>query len=609
MSFQTHPVAGEEQKKIFKSIPEAFLETAARYSDKPGYFVRGSSDWEATSWHEFGKQVCNAARSLLALGIKAGDTVCILSYNRPEWTIMDMAAMLIGAVPTGIYWTAASGEVNYILRHSQARVLLVENRSQLKGIDEHPETLRHLRKIIRLDGRVENPDQFTWSNFMALGENSPGLNEELEQRLADIDAEDIALQIYTSGTTGVPKGVQLSHRAIRAESDALDVVFEPTPEDRYISYLPMAHIAEQCGTVIQAADTGYPIYYAKSVASFGEHLPEVRPTVTFGVPRVFEKMNEKLERQIGKEQGFRGKLIRWAMKNSRKWHAVNLDGRVPGPYLAFKKKLANKLVLNKLKRKIGLDKMRMFVSGGAGVSLHVLEAFTGIDMVIREVYGQSENCGGATMNTIGATRLGSVGRTMKGVTVKIAEDGEILFKAETNFTGYAHDPASTDETLKDGWLYTGDLGRIDEEGYVYITGRKKELIITSGGKNISPAPLERDLMDLPMVEYAVVAGNNQTFLSALLTIDEQMAERFALENDIDLKNVLHSEQLRKVIQAGVNKVNAKHSRVERIRKFEILKGGFSIQTGELTPTLKVRRNKVLNNHTEILNIIYQNDAA
>ncbi|SDQ72283.1 long-chain fatty acid--CoA ligase [Pseudovibrio sp. Tun.PSC04-5.I4] len=607
MISHAQPVSQGRTPEAFTSIPKAFTETVARLADKPAYLVRGETGWEATSWRDYNQQVRSAAKALLALGVNPGDAVCILSYNRPEWTIMDIAAMMIGAVPTGIYWTAAPPEINYILRHSQGRILLAETKAQLQGIGEHEENMRHLRKIIRLDGRVENPDQYTWSSFMSLGENSPGLDAELDRRLSEITAADIALQIYTSGTTGLPKAVQISHRAIRAESDALNLAFDPTPADRYISYLPLAHIAEQCGTIIQACDTGYPVYYATSVTSLGEHLPEVRPTVTFGVPRIFEKIWEKVEKQLSKEKGFKGKLIQWSLSVSKEWYTNHLAGKRAGFVLEAKKTLANKLVLNKIKHKIGLDKMRMFVSGGAPVSRRVLEAFTGLDIVIREVYGQSENCGGATINIIGATRLGSVGRPMDGVTIKIAADGEILCKADTNFSGYAHDPASTDETLQDGWLYSGDIGYLDKDGYLFITGRKKELIITSGGKNISPALLEHDLMELPLVEYAVVAGNNQTFLSALLTIDSGMANRFAIENDLKPEDVPASDQLRKVLQAGINKVNARHSRVERIRKFEVLPNGFSIQTGELTPTLKIRRAKVLNNHADALDSIYKPD--
>ncbi|KZL27737.1 long-chain fatty acid--CoA ligase [Pseudovibrio sp. Ad37] len=607
MSSQARPVTQAQAQNTFIPIPQAFMESVERLADKPAYFVRGKDRWEATSWTEYGEQVRNAAKALLALGVNPGDSVCILSYNRPEWTIMDVAAMMIGAVPTGIYWTAAAPEINYILRHSQGRILLAETKTQLKGIGEQAENMRHLRKTIRLDGRVENPDQYTWASFMSLGENSPGLDAELDQRLNDIAAEDIALQIYTSGTTGLPKAVQISHRAIRAESDALNLAFKPTSADRYISYLPMAHIAEQCGTIIQACDTGYPVYYAKSVTSLGEHLTEVRPTVTFGVPRIFEKINEKVEKQLSKEKGFKGKLIQWSLQISKDWYKESINGKSAGLVLNTKKKIANRLVLDKIKHKIGLDKMRMFVSGGAPVSKRVLEAFTGLDIVIREVYGQSENCGGATINIIGATRLGSVGKPMDGVTIKIAADGEILCKADTNFSSYAHDPAATDESLRDGWLYSGDIGYFDKEGYLFITGRKKELIITSGGKNISPALLEQDLMEIPFVEYAVVAGNNQNFLSALITIDGAMAQRFATENNIEPEDVLKSDQLRSIIQASIKKVNARHSRVERIRKFEILPDGFSIQTGELTPTLKIRRAKVLNNHADALEAIYKHD--
>ncbi|WP_068315484.1 AMP-dependent synthetase/ligase [Polycladidibacter hongkongensis] len=591
----------------FLSIPHAFLRNTKKLADKPAYYVRGPQEWEPTTWSRYGAQVRQAARALIRLGVHQGDSLCILSYNRPEWTILDMAAMMIGAMPTGIYWTAAVPEISFILRHSQAKLLLIEQGELLHEIEECRDSTRYLRHVVRLDEKSESQRQLGWDAFMALGAEDEELENELKRRLSEIMPEDIAVQIYTSGTTGNPKAVQLSHQALRAESDALCKAQALNQNDRYISYLPLAHIAEQAGTIIQASDNGYSVYYAKAITELASHLAEVRPTVMFGVPRIYEKMMDKLSERLREATGTKAKIAAWAMDVGGKANFYTRQGmRVP-VLLLLKKKVADRLVLDKIKQKLGLDAAKIIISGGAPLSPVVMEFFAKLDITICEVYGQSENCGGATINLPGSVRFGSVGKPLSGVEIKIAEDGEVLCRAETNFSGYAHDPDATDEVLKDGWLYSGDLGRLDEDGYLYITGRKKEIIVTSGGKNISPASIEKGLMGLPMVEYAVVAGNNRNYLSALLSLDPMALSRFAKSEGMSEEEALKSHALRAELQRGVDVVNALHSKVEHIRRFSVVPGGFSADNGELTPTLKIRRAKVLANNTGMVEDLYAAD--
>ncbi|MTI16318.1 long-chain fatty acid--CoA ligase [Rhodobacteraceae bacterium RKSG542] len=589
----------------FVSIPKAFLRTVEKLKDHPAYHVRTKAGWEPTSWLEYSKQVRKAAVALIKLGVRPGDTVCILSYNRPEWAIMDVAAMMIGATPTGIYWTAASPEINYILRHSQGRVLLIESEEQLADLETHPELFMYLRKIVRLNGEAVGEEQITWADFVALADNEPELEEELDRRLDAIHPEDIAKQIYTSGTTGHPKAVQLSHRAIRAESDALVKVRCLDTNDRYISYLPLAHIAEQCGTIVQACDNGYQSFYAQSIQAMPDHLKEVRPTIFFGVPRVFEKMRERIEERLASATGVKAKLAHWAMDVSERWHALNIDNKPTGYFLDLQKKLANRLVLDKVKYAMGFDQTHTVVSGGAALSVSILKFFSRLDIVITEVYGQSESCGGTTFNKPGAIRFGSVGQVLDGVEVKIAEDGEILVRGAPNFSGYAHDPEATDKVFQDGWLLTGDLGHLDADGFLFITGRKKDVIVTSGGKNISPALLEGDLTEIPLVEHAVVVGDNRNYLSALLAIDPVVLEGFAKEQGMTTHEAMESQALRDKLQMGIEQINRRHARVEQVRRFEIIKEGLSIESGELTATLKVRRKDVLKNHAALVDAIYK----
>ncbi|WP_068088674.1 AMP-dependent synthetase/ligase [Polycladidibacter stylochi] len=592
----------------FTSIPHALLKNITNQSEQPAYYIRGEHEWEMTNWAEYGAQVRQAARALIALGVHQGDSICILSYNRPEWTILDMAAMMIGVIPTGIYWTAAVHEISYILRHSQAKLLMIENADQLHEVEACAESTRYLRHVVRLDGEVESSRQTSWDAFMALGVKTPELEHELERRLGEIVAEDIAVQIYTSGTTGNPKAVQLSHRALRAESDGLRKVQPLGPDDRYISYLPMAHVAEQAGTIVQASDNGYPVYYARSIQELGTHLAEVRPTVIFGVPRIYEKIMEKLQEKMAQATGIQGVLLQWAMGVGLRANTFSCQGQAMPAWLRLQKKIANKLILGKIKERLGLDQAKIIISGGAPLSRRVLDFFLSIDLLICEVYGQSENCGGATINRPGQARLGSVGQPLEGVEIKIAEDGEVLCRAATNFTGYAHDPDATDEMLRDGWLYSGDLGYLDDDGYLFITGRKKELIITSGGKNISPLSIERGLMEIPLVEYAVVAGNNRNYLTALLSLDKALLDKFCHKHGIEPQNIHNSAALKEHLQTGIDRVNAAHSKVEHIRKYKVMQTGFSVDCGELTPTLKVRRRKVLQNHEALVDALYDGSS-
>jgi len=586
----------------FISTPQRFLTTAARAPESPAYFTRGATAWLPTTWSVFADQVQRAARGLVALGVAPGDRISILAYNRPEWVILDLAAMMAGAVPIGIYFTAAPSETAFILKDSSSVILAVENAAQFAKIAGKHNEVPALRRVIMMDGAATDSWQIAWQDFLTLGD-APGA--EMAARIANIKPEDAGTLIYTSGTTGTPKAVELSHGALSHCIEVLRETTPQTPADRCISYLPLAHIAEKMLTVHAFAAFGSQRYFARSVAELSQHLPEVRPTLFFGVPRVWEKLASALREKLSAATGAKAKIAAWAQATGRAWHQAERDGKKPNPVLEIQKRIAEKLVYSKVKAAIGLDCANYLYSGAAPIAPEVLEFLAGLDIVVYELYGQSETCGPTSSNLPGANRLGSVGRAVPGTELRIAPDGEVLVRDSKLLTGYAGRPDATAETLIDGWLYSGDLGRLDEDGYLYITGRKKDLIITAGGKNISPAAIEAALEALPMIEHAVIYGDRKPFCTALVTLNPEHLANFAQANNLPPENLSEHPLVRAQVQRGVDEVNAEQSRVAAIRKFVILPGRFAVETGELTPTLKTKRAVIVERHKAALEALYE----
>jgi long-chain acyl-CoA synthetase len=586
----------------FVSTPARFVQTALRHAEQPGYFVREAGGWQPTSWNDYADQVDAAARGLLALGVNPGDVVCVLGFNRPEWVIMDMAAMMVGAVPAGIYWTSAANEIAYILNHSRSPVLLVDSDERFQQVEAMRASLPHLRRIVRMKGGGVGGDALAWEAFMVLGERR--LQTLVEKRMQDLRPQDPGTYIYTSGTTGPSKAVVLSHANLAWSAKALSQSLKATARDRVISYLPLAHVAEQMISVHSPTLVGYPIYFARSLEELSEHLKEVRPTIFFGVPRVWEKMHAGIQAKLAAATGVKKHLASWALGVGQRWHEARLAGRAPGPWLNWQKKWAGKLVHRKVKEAIGLDHAHMLSSGAAPIAADKLRFMTGLDLVIREVYGQSETCGATSLSMDGSTRIGSVGRPLPGVEMRVADDGEIMVRGPHIFQGYAGSPQATADAMKDGWLASGDLGHIDADGYLYITGRKKDLLITSGGKNISPANIEADLMTVPLIEHAVVCGDGRHYLSALLTINREALSALVAASLVSGADPHRHPLVLEALQQGIDEVNARQARVAQVRKFSILPSALTIEAGELTPTLKVKRKAVIDHHQAVVEAMY-----
>ncbi len=576
----------------FISAPQRFLQTAARRRDAPAYYVRNAEGWRPASWSEFCDEARQAARALVALGVKPGDAVAVFGYNRPEWVIMDVAAMMIGASVAGIYFTSSAQDAAYIINHSQCEFVLAETEEHFGKIASERARLNILRHVIMMKGAgASDPLQLTWDAFLSRGDKS--FESEVERRLQAIQPSSIGCLIYTSGTTGPPKAVQISHGALTETAGLIHRLWDVSENDCLISYLPLAHIAERMISVHFLLTVGNAVYFAPDIQKLGESLKEVRPHLFFGVPRVFEKIAAAAQSQIAHATGMKGWIARWAVRTGQAWHVKAAAGRRIGVKTALAKAVASSLVHKKAKRAMGLDRVRYVACGAAPISEETLRFLTGLDIPIRELWGMSETCGAGTTNMPGATKIGSVGRPHPGLDLKIGADGEILVRGPYIFSGYARDAEATERALEGGWLHTGDLGRLDEDGYLYITGRKKDIIITSGGKNIAPANLELDLAALPLVEHAIVCGDRRPYLSALITLNAGAVEQFAAERRLGASDPQLDAAIRQELQEGIDAINARHARAENIRRFAILPWPLSIESGDLTPTMKVKRAAVI----------------
>ncbi len=588
----------------FVSPPQRFLRTAARRGKAPAYYVRGDAGWAPTSWNDYGDEVRQAARALVALGVKPGDAVGVLGYNRPEWVVMDLAAMMVGASVAGIYFTSSAQDAAYIINHAQCEIVLAENEEHFQRIAKERAQLNVLRHIIMMKGApAKDPLQMTWEAFLAHGESR--FDAEVERRLQAIKPGDIGCLIYTSGTTGSPKAVQLSHGALTETAGLIEKLWDVSEEDCAISYLPLAHIAERMITVHFPLTVGNAVYFAPDIQQLGQYLKEVRPHIFFGVPRVYEKIATAAQLQIANAEGTKGKIARWAVRSGQEWHRKERLGAPPGVKTGFAMALASRLVHRRAKQAIGFDRVRYFACGAAPIPEETLHFLHGLDIPVRELWGMSETCGAGTTNLPGETKVGSVGRPHPGLELKLSPEGEILVRGPYIFSGYAKDPEATERALADGWLHTGDLGRIDEDGFVYITGRKKDIIITSGGKNIAPANLEMDLVALPLVEHAIVCGDRRPYLSALITLNAGAVAQFAAEWGLSEDDPQLNEAIRHELQSGIDAINARHARVENIRRFTILPEPLSIEAGDLTPTMKVKRSTVLRRLQPVIDELYQ----
>lgn len=572
------------------SIPHRLFARAEASPTQPAFHERVAGVWKATSWGDYARDVRQFARALIASGFGPGQTVAILGFNRPEWAIADLATMAAGGAPAGIYTTCSGSEVAFILNHAEAPVIVIEDQGQWEKIAGRLNELPHLRRVVCMRGLdVAHPRAIAWEDFLALGEASQALEAVLSARLGGLWPDALATLIYTSGTTGPPKGVMLSHQNLTWTADAALRLVPIQAGHCSLSYLPLSHIAEQMFSLHIPISCGGEIYFAESLARVPENLKEVQPHVLFAVPRIWEKFHAGVTARVAQASLVKRLVFRWARSVAGRVHALRNHGEEPTGWLATQYGLARRFVFRALHEALGLGRAYICVSGAAPVSKDILEYFAGLDIPIREIYGQSEGSGPTSFNAVGHTRFGTVGTPIPGCQVRIAADGEILLRGPNVFMGYFKDPVATAESLKDGWLGSGDIGVLDPEGFLSITGRKKDILITAGGKNIAPRNLEDALRKLRFVADAVVVGDRRRFLAALLTLDPVQLAAEAAERRTTPAQLAVSSALRRELQDAVDGMNTQFAQVEHIRRFTILPAPFSVETGELTPSLKVKR--------------------
>ena len=572
---------------------------AAKYADRRALRFKEGDEWHDVGYDELGRIVDEIGRGLIDLGLAKGDKVSILSHTRPEWTYANLAVLSAGTVSVSIYQTNSADECRYVLEHSESKAVLLEDAEQLAKVRQVRAELPHLEHIVVFDasGADDLADAITLEELRRRGAARD--QADLDARREAVTKDDLCITIYTSGTTGPPKGCLLSHGNYRDVCDMVlaQEILGGEGELVYL-FLPLAHAFAKLIQFV-AIDTGATIaYWEKDPTKIVPNLMELKPTYFPSVPRMFEKIYT-LATNAAED---REQLLR-AVEVGVKVRQLQAAGReIPVELQAGFDAAEEKLYANV--RSLFGGRMRECVTGAAPIAPEILEFFYACGVPVLEGYGMTETSTVATINTRDDFRFGSVGKPLPRLQASLADDGEVLLRGPNIFKGYYKNEEATREALVDGWLHTGDLGRIDEDGFVYITGRKKDIIITAGGKNITPANLENGLKRSRWISQAVVIGDRRPYLVAIITIDPEEAPAFAEQNGLDVDELPASEQMRAEVQRVVDAVNAEVGPVEQIKKFTILPRDLTQETGELTPTLKVKRNVVVEKNEERIEALY-----
>ncbi len=588
-----------------RNLVALFEEMAARRGAAAAVKYKRDGAWRELSWAGFAARVRDLSDGLAALGVRKGDRVAVVGETRMEWPLADLAILAAGAITVTIYQSSTPAECAYILEDSGARLVVCDTAAQVAKIRAVRERLPGLEGIVRMDGEAADGFERTMAEVERLGEawrrDHPGAWAE---RVASVGLDDPASFIYTSGTTGPPKGVVLTHGNWVYEARAVEQIGLIGPDDLVLMFLPMAH---SFAKVVEATwfSTGATWACVESLDRLLDDAADVRPTGMPSVPRIFEKAYEAVVSKGFAAPGLRGRLFRLAMESFDAWVRAREQGRsyrsvglLVGRWLVFPKAAAA------LREKFG-GRMGAFISGGAPLSPRIAWFFQELGFTILEGYGLTESSAASFVNRPGANRIGTVGPPVPGTEVRIAEDGEILIRGGGVMKEYHRNPAATAEVLKDGWLYTGDVGFLDEAGHLVITDRKKDIIVTAGGKNVAPQNLENELKTDPLVSQAMVHGDRRKFLSALVTLNEEAARAWAAENGVPAGTALHEDpKVVARVQQAIDALNAKQPSYATIKRFAILPRDFTQEAGELTPTLKVKRKVVTQKYQALLDGFY-----
>ncbi len=591
----------EERGTKSATLADLLPRAAELYGGAPAIRFKEGDAWITRSFEEVRDTVRSLALGLIDLGVQKGDKVSILGNTRPEWTYFDFAALSVGAVVVPIYQTNSPEECQYVLENSDAKVVVVEDEEQIEKIRKVRDRLPLLEQVVRMTGSSD--DAISFDDLVARGAGRDAA--EWEQRWSSVTKDDVCTFIYTSGTTGPPKGCVISHGNYRAMLDMVNQTSVIEPEDVSYLYLPLAHsfaLLIQLGSFDLGATLAY---WERDPLKIMPNMAELKPTYFPSVPRIFEKIYTTATSAMEKEGGLKKAIFDWAIKVGQKMRETERAGKQPGFLLRKQYEFADKKVLSKIRGLFG-GNLRLAVSGAAPINPDILRFFDAAGVLVLEGWGMTETSTAATISTPDDFKIGTIGKPFPGCEVKIADDGEILVKGPNVFQGYYKNEEATRETIVDGWLHTGDLGEIDSDGFIKITGRKKDIIITAGGKNITPANLENEIKQHPLVSQCVVVGDRRPYLVGLVTLDPEEAVAYAKEHGLpeDPERLAADPQVREAIDAHLAKVNERFARVEQVKKLAILPHDLSQENGELTPTMKVKRNVVAERHEPQIEKLY-----
>jgi long-chain acyl-CoA synthetase len=607
------------------TIVSRFWERVSSHPDRVALRYKASGEWTDVTWRDYGNAVRSAGKGLLSLGFDPGDKLSIVSTNRPEWHFSDIGCMSIGGVVAPIYVTNSPEQVAYIIGHSESKVAVVDGPEQLEKVLKMRSELPNLEKVVVVEGYQGDADGdfvLTWEKLISAGREVD--DKRFDTVTASVDPDDLATFVYTSGTTGPPKAVMLTHSNIwwTATHSEEHIPIGDADNARALSYLPLSHIAERMVSHLLQIYNGTQTWFAESIDTLLVDLQACRPTYFFGVPRVWEKFYAGIQAKMAAADpnDRKVKLARKAIDVGRRvteaeQEAVRRGGKLTDANVSLGVKLQHaaldKLVLHKVREALGLDKCELSLSAAAPINPDLIWFFHSIGLKIAEGYGQSEDNGPTTWNPPDAIKIGTVGTALPELEVKLADDGEILARGGNVSPGYYKNEEATRELIDDeGWMHSGDIGELDERGYLKITDRKKDLIITAGGKNIAPQEIENKIKFHPLVSQVVVIGDRRPFLTALVTLDEEKAPGWAGGQGIDgdVATIANHERTLKEIEGVINEVNESLARVEGVKKFRILERDFLQEENEITPTLKVKRKQIGEIYGAVIEDMYAKES-
>ncbi len=596
-----------------RTIPEIFEHVLEQYGKDPQKTPMQSKVndvYKGITYNELKEEVKNFAYGLMYLEIEKDDKISILSENKPEWIYSDLAIQLIGAVDIPLYPSLTNDSIRYIINDSDSVGIIVSNQFQLNKVLRIKDKCKKLKFIVVLNEKdvpPGTPDIYSFKKLQDIGKGYKKANPDLiKEKSKEVNEDDLCTIIYTSGTTGEPKGVMLSHKNIVSNVKAAIECLTITEKDSFLSFLPMCHIYERTTGYYMAFSCGCAIYFAESIEKVAQNLVETKPTIMTAVPRLFERMYSRIIKNVEAEPKNKQKIFYWAVEVGKKYQDARRHKKLSLP-LTAKNTIAQNLVFKKLQERTG-GNLRFFVSGGAPLHKELAVFFEAVGILVLEGYGLTETSPVVAFNRPDNYKFGTVGQILPGMEVKISEDGEILVNGPNVMQGYYKNEKETREVIKDGWLHTGDIGHIDEENFLTITDRKKHLFKTSGGKYIAPAPIENLFQSNKYIDQFVLIGDKRMYLTALIIPDFEAVREYADSHNIKYKkdeDLIEKEEIYKLIESELNKTQKSLANYEKVRKFALLKRPLSMEDGEITPSLKVRRKVIDQKFNDIINEMYK----